>query len=191
MNTPFSPIANRHNPKAAYSMIYQWVLRFGSPTILSSSCENPILMNYQRLAQSNCWVTISYNRSFDSFLLSASNGIATPAAKLSEITQFLDAAMVRRLPQLELDPSDNALWTMAQIELTDTELQESEIAAAFNRVCKAIDDSSVPILSMIYGGLTVEDAIAAYEKAQAISLADWRRSISPWQNQDIEEVICH
>lgn len=191
MNTPFSPIANRHNPKAAYSMIYQWVLRFGSPTILSSSCENPILMNYQRLAQSNCWVTISYNRSFDSFFLSASNGIATPAAKLSEITQFLDAAMVRRLPQLELDPSDNALWTMAQIELTDTELQESEIAAAFNRVCKAIDDSSVPILSMIYGGLTVEDAIAAYEKAQAISLADWRRSISPWQNQDIEEVICH
>lgn len=191
MNTPFSPIANRHNPKAAYSMIYQWVLRFGSPTILSSSCENPILMNYQRLAQSNCWVTINYDRVFDSFFLSASNGIATPAAKLSEITQFLDAAMVRRLPQLELDPSDNALWTMAQIELTDTELQESEIAAAFNRVCKAIDDSSVPILSMIYGGLTVEDAIAAYEKTQAISLADWRRSISPWQNQDIEEVICH
>ncbi len=191
MNTPFSPIANRHNPKAAYSMIYQWVLRFGSPTILSSSCENPILMNYQRLAQSNCWVTISYNRSFDSFFLSASNGIATPAAKLSEIKQLLDAAVVRRLPQLELDPSDNALWTMAQIELTNTELQELEIASAFNRVCKAIDDSSVPILSMIYGGLTVEDAIAAYEKAQAISLADWRRSISPWQNQDIEEVICH
>jgi len=172
-------------------MIYQWVLRFGSPTILSSSCENPILMNYQRLAQSNCWVTISYNRSFDSFFLSASNGIATPAAKLSEIKQLLDAAVVRRLPQLELDPSDNALWTMAQIELTNTELQELEIASAFNRVCKAIDDSSVPILSMIYGGLTVEDAIAAYEKAQAISLADWRRSISPWQNQDIEEVICH
>ena len=191
MNTAFSPIANRHNPKAAYSMIYQWVLRFGSPTILSSSCENPILMNYQSLAQSNCWVTISYNRSFDSFLLSASNGIATPAAKLSEITQFLDAAMVRRLPQLELDPSDNALWTMAQIELTDTELQESEIAAAFNRVCKAIDDSSVPILSTIYGGLTVEDAIAAYEKAQAVSLPDWRSSISPWSNQDIEQVICH
>ena len=191
MNTPFSPIANRHNPKAAYSMIYQWVLRFGSPTILSSSWENPILMNYQRLAQSNCWVTISYNRSFDSFFLSASNGIATPAAKLSEIKQLLDAAVVRRLPQLELDPSDNALWTMAQIELTNTELQELEIASAFNRVCKAIDDSSVPILSMIYGGLTVEDAIAAYEKAQAISLADWRRSISPWQNQDIEEVICH
>jgi len=103
----------------------------------------------------------------------------------------LDNALLRELPQLELDPSDNALWTMAQIELTDTELQESEIEMAFNRVCKAIDDSSVPILSMIYGGLTVEDAIAAYEKAQAISLADWRRSISPWQNQDIEEVICH
>ena len=40
MNTPFSPIANRHNPKAAYAKIYEWVLRFGSPTILSSSCEN-------------------------------------------------------------------------------------------------------------------------------------------------------
>lgn len=110
---------------------------------------------------------------------------------MTELKQFLDAVTLRRLPQLELDSSDNALWTMAQIELTNTELQESEIAAAFNRVCKAIDDSSVPILSMIYGGLTVEDAIAAYEKAQAISLADWRRSISPWQNQDIEEVICH
>ncbi len=191
MNTPFSPIANRHNPKAAYSMIYQWVLRFGSPTLLSSSCENPILLNYQSLAQSNCWVTISYNRSFDSFFLSASNGIATPPAKLSEINLFLDNALLRELPQLELDPSDNALWTMAQIELTDTELQESEIATVFNRVCKAIDDSSVPILSMIYGGLTVEEAIAAYEKAQAISLADWRRSISPWSNQDIEQVICH
>ncbi len=191
MNTPSSPIANRHNPKAAYAKIYEWVLRFGSPTILSSSCENPILMNYQSLAQSNCWVTINYNRFVDSFLLSASNGIATPAAKLSEINLFLDNALLRELPQLELDPSDNALWTMAQIELTDTELQESEIEMAFNRVCKAIDDSSVPILSMIYGGLTVEDAIAAYEKAQAISLADWRRSISPWQNQDIEEVICH
>ena len=191
MNTPFSPIANRHNPKAAYSMIYQWVLRFGSPTILSSRCENPILMNYQRLAQSNCWVTINYDRVFDSFFLSASNGIATPAAKLSEITQFLDAAMVRRLPQLELDPSDNALWTMGQIELTDTELQETEIETAFNRICKAIDDSAEPILSMIYGGLTVEDAIAAYEKAQAVSLADWRSSISPWPNQDIEQVICH
>ena len=191
MNTAFSPIANRHNPKAAYTKIHEWVLRFGSPTLLSSSCENPILMNYQRLAQSNCWVTISYNRSFDSFFLSASNGIATPAAKLSEIKQFMDAVTLRRLPQLELDPSDNALWTMAQIELTDTELQESEIAAAFNRVCKAIDDSSVPILSMIYGGLTVEDAIAAYEKARAVSLADWRSSISPWPNQDIEQVICH
>lgn len=191
MNTPFSPIANRHNPKAAYAKIFEWVLRFGSPTILSSSCENPILMNYQSLAQSNCWVTISYNRLFDSFLLSASIGIATPAAKLSEINLFLDNALLRELPQLELDPSDNALWTMAQIELTNTELQESEIAAAFNRVCKTIDDSSVPILSMIYGELSVEDAIAAYEKAQAVSLADWRSSISSWPNQDIEQVICH
>lgn len=189
MNTPFSPIANRHNPKAAYSMIYQWVLRFGSPTILSSSCENPILMNYQRLAQSNCWVTISYNRSFDSFFLSASNGVATPAAKLSEIKQFLDAAMVRCLPQLELDPSDNAVWTMLQIELTDTELQESEIETTFNRICKAIDDSAVPILSMIYGGLSVEDAIAAYEKAQAVSLANWRAAIAPWTSRSIEQVI--
>lgn len=189
MNTPFSPIANRHNPKAAYSMIYQWVLRFGSPTILSSSCENPILMNYQRLAQSNCWVTISYNRSFDSFFLSASNGIATPAAKLSEIKQFLDAAMVRCLPQLELDPSDNAVWTMLQIELTDTELQESEIETTFNRICKAIDDSAVPILSMIYGGLSVEDGIAAYEKAQAVSLANWRAAIAPWTSRSIEQVI--
>ena len=191
MNTPFSPIANRHNPKAAYAKIYEWVLRFGSPTILSSSCENPILMNYQSLAQSNCWVTINYNRSFDSFFLSASNGIATPAAKLSEIKQFLDAAMARRLPQLELDSSDNALWTMVQIELTDTELQETEIETAFNRICKAIDDSAVPILSIIYGGLSVEEAIAAYEKARAVSLADWRSSISPWPNQDIEQVICH
>lgn len=56
MNTPFSPVANRHNPKAAYTKIYKWVLRFGSPTLLSSSCENPILLNYQSLAQSNCWV---------------------------------------------------------------------------------------------------------------------------------------
>ena len=170
-------------------MIYQWVLRFGSPTILSSSCENPILMNYQSLAQSNCWVTISYNRSFDSFFLSASNGIATPAAKLSEIKQFLDAAMVRCLPQLELDPSDNAVWTMLQIELTDTELQESEIETTFNRICKAIDDSAVPILSMIYGGLSVEDAIAAYEKAQAVSLANWRAAIAPWTSRSIEQVI--
>lgn len=191
MNTPFSPVANRHNLKAAYTKIYEWVLRFGSPTVLSSSCEKPTLMNYQCLKQSNCWVTISYNRSFDSFFLSASNGIATPAAKLSEIKQLLDAAMVRRLPQLELDHSDNAVWTMAQIELTDAELQESEIETAFNCVCKAIDDSSMPILSMIYGGLPVEDAIAAYEKAQAVSLADWRSSISPWLNQDIEQVICH
>ena len=99
--------------------------------------------------------------------------------------------MVRRLPQLELDPSDNALWTMAQIELTNTELQELEIASAFNRVCKAIDDSSVPILSMIYGGLTVEDAIAAYEKAQAISLADWRASLAPWDCHSIEPVTSH
>lgn len=135
MNIPFSPVANRYNPKAAYSKIYEWVLRFGSPTLLSSSCENPILMNYQSLAQSNCWVTINYDRVFDSFFLSASNGIATPAAKLLEIKQFLDAAMVRRLPQLELDPSDNAVWTMAQIELTDAELQETEIEIAFNRIC--------------------------------------------------------
>lgn len=191
MNTPFAPVANRHNPKAAYAKIYEWVLRFGSPTILSSSCENPILMNYQCLAQSNCWVTISYNRLFDSFLLSASNGIATPSAKLSEINQFLDNVLLRELPQLDLDPSDNALWTMAQIELTDTELQESEIDAAFNRVCKAIDDITAPILSMIYGGLTVEDTIAAYEKAQAVSPADWRNSISPCLNQGIEQVICH
>ena len=76
MNTAFSPIANRHNPKAAYTKIHEWVLRFGSPTLLSSSCENPILLNYQTLAQSNCWVTISYNRLFNSFFLSASNGIA-------------------------------------------------------------------------------------------------------------------
>ena len=191
MNTPFAPVANRHNPKAAYAKIYEWVLRFGSPTLLSSSCENPILMNYQRLAQSNCWVTISYNRLFDSFLLSASNGIATPAAKLSEIKQFLDAAMARRLPQLELDSSDNALWTMVQIELTDTELQETEIETAFNRICKAIDDSAVPILSMIYGGLSVEDAIAAYEKAQGVSLSDWRASFAPWKSPSIEPVICH
>ena len=167
MNIPFSPEANRHNPKAAYTKIYEWVLRFGSPTLLSSSCENPILMNYQTMAQSNCWVTINYDRVFDSFFLSASNGIATPAAKLSEITQFLDAAMVRRLPQLELDPSDYAVWTMAQIELTDDELQESEIETAFNRICKAIDDSAVPILSIIYGGASVEDAIASYEKVHA------------------------
>lgn len=51
---------------------------------------------------------------------------------------------------------------MAQIELTDAELQESEIEeTAFNRACKAIDDSAVPILSIIYGGLSVENAIAA------------------------------
>lgn len=142
-------------------MIYQWVLRFGSPTLLSSSCENPILMNYQSLGQSNCWVTISYNRSFDSFFLSASNGIATPVAKLSEIRQFLDAAMVRRLLQIELDPADNAVWTMAQIELTDTELQESEIETAFNRICKTIDDSAVPILSIIYGDRSVHPSSAA------------------------------
>lgn len=191
MNTPFSPVANRHNPKAAYTRIYEWVLRLGSPTLLSSSCENPILMNYQRLAQSNCWVTISYNRSFDSFFLSASNGIATPAAKLSEIAQFLDAVVIRSSSQLALDPTDSTVGTIEQIELTDAELLESQIETAFNRACKAIDDSTVPILSMIYGGFSIEDAIAAYEKAQAVSLADWRSSISPWPNQDIEQVICH
>lgn len=191
MNIPSSPVANRHNPKAAYTKIYEWVLRFGSPTVLSSSCENPILMNYQRLAQSNCWVTISYNRLFDSFLLSASNGIATPAAKLSEINQFLDSVLLRSLSQLDLDPADNAVWTMAQIELTDSELQESEIETAFNRVCKAIDDSAVPILSIIYGGVSVEDASASYEKAQAVSLADWRASLAPWSSLSMEQVICH
>ena len=97
--------------------------------------------------------------------------------------------MVRCLPQLELDPSDNAVWTMLQIELTDTELQESEIETTFNRICKAIDDSAVPILSMIYGGLSVEDAIAAYEKAQAVSLANWRAAIAPWTSRSIEQVI--
>ena len=183
MNTPSSPIANRHNPKAAYAKIYEWVLRFDSPTNLSSSCENPILMNYQHLAQSNCWVTISYNRLFNSFFLSASNGIATPAANFPEINQFLDFVSRRALSKLELDPEDNAVWTMAQIELTDAELQESEIETAFNRACKAIDDSAVPILSIIYRGLSVENAIAAYEKAQAVSLADWRASLAPWPNQ--------
>lgn len=191
MNIPSSPVANRHNPKAAYTKIYEWVLRFESPTLLSSSCENPILMNYQSLAQSNCWVTISYNRLFDSFFLSASNGIATPAAKLSEIKQFLDAVMVRPLSQLALDPADNALWTMTQIELTDTELQESEIETAFNRVCKAIDDSTVPILSIIYGGVSVADAIAAYERSQVVSLADWRASLAPWSSPNQEPVIRH
>lgn len=47
MNTPFSPAANRHNPQAAYAKIYEWVLRFGSATVLSSSCENPIVMNFE------------------------------------------------------------------------------------------------------------------------------------------------
>lgn len=147
-------------------------------------------MNYQSLAQSNCWVSISYNRSLDSFLLSASNGIATPAASLPEINQFLDAVMLRSLSQLDLDPADNAVWTMAQIELTDTELQESEIETAFNRACKAIDDSAAPILSMIYGGQSVQEAIAAYEKAQAVSLTDWRASLAPWANQRLGQVIC-
>lgn len=191
MNIPFSPVANRHNPKAAYTKIYEWVLRFGSPTLLSSSCENPILMNYQSLAQSNCWVTIRYVRILDSFWLSASNGIATPAARLSEINQFLDFVLLRSLPQLDLDPADNSIWTMAQIKLTDTELQETEIEIAFNRICKAIDDSAVPILSIIYGGVSVEDAIASYEKAQAVSLADWRASLKPWSSLSIEQVICH
>lgn len=114
-----------------------------------------------------------------------------PVAKLSEIAQFLDAVVIRSSSQLALDPTDSTVGTTEQIELTDAELLESQIETAFNRACKAIDDSTVPILSMIYGGLSIEDAIAAYEKAQAVSLADWRSSISPWPNQDIEQVICH
>lgn len=191
MNTSTSQMPNRHNPKAAYSKIYQWVLRFGSPTILSSSCENPILMNYQCLAQSNCWVTISYNRLCDSFFLSTSNGIATPAAKHFEIYQFLDSVVIRSSSQLALDPDDNTVGTIEQIELTDTELHQSQIEMAFNRACKAIDDSTVPILTLIYGGGSVQEAIAAYDKAQAISLADWRASLAPWPNQSLGQVICH
>lgn len=148
-------------------------------------------MNYQCLAQSNCWVTINYNRLFDSFLLSASNGIAIPAAKLSETNRFLDAVLIRPLSQLALDSADNAVWTMAQIELTDTKLQESEIETAFNRACKAIDDSAVPILSIIYGGVSVKNAIDSYEKAQAASLTDWRASIAPWASRSVKLVICH
>ncbi len=191
MNTPSFPMANRHNPKAAYSMLYTWLLRFGSPTLVSSSCENPIVMNYQSLAHSNCWVIINLNRVFNSFFISASNGIATPAAKMTEIMQFLDAVIVRPLSQLVLDDADNAVWTTEQIELTDAELQESEIETAFNRACKTIDDSSVPILSIIYGGLSVENAIAAYDKAQAVSLANWRASLAPWPRLNIEPMICH
>ena len=191
MNTNPSPMANRHNPKAAYTKIYEWVLRLESPTILSSSCENPILMNYQSLAQSNCWVTINYNRLFHSFLFTVTNGIVTPPAKLPEINQFLDAVMVRPLSRLELDPVDYAVWTMEQIELTEAELQESEIETAFNRACRSIDDSTVPILLMIYGNLSVQDAITAYQNAQAVSQADWRASFVSLARRGTEQVTYH
>jgi hypothetical protein len=167
------PIANCDNPKSAYGKIYEWVLRLGSPTVLSSSCENPILMNYQHLRNCNCWVTICYDRLFNAFHIAVTSGVTTPIDKQPKIIQFLNVIVEKSQSPLEFDPSDKAVWTTQSIELTDTELHESEIEMAFNRACKAIDDSAAPILSIIYGDMTVQEAVAAYEKAQALSLTDW------------------
>lgn len=191
MSTSSYRIANRHDPDAAIGKIYEWLRRSSSPTIFSLNCEYPAMMQYQSMAHANCWVTISYHQSLNLFSVVGSNDIATLPAKQAEIECFLDAINEKSLSPLILDPSDNAVWTMQEIELTDEELQDSEIERAFNLTCKVIDDSTLPILSMMYSGMSVQEAIATYNQAQAVPLVDWQALFTSWTCSSMKQATYH
>lgn len=180
-HSPF--IANQDNSAAIFHKTIQWISQTGSQFLVSSSCTNPILMTYQSLTNTNCWMMIHYSREDHALCFTVSNGLAIPPAKLPLVLDFLEAINRHSPYKLEFDYKDNAIWAGLFSQLTDAELQDEDIEGPFNVACKMIDDSTVPLLTMIYGNTLLADAVTSYEKALKISPTNWRSSIEPWQSK--------
>ncbi len=191
MHAHSSLIANRDNPAAVLHKTIQWISQTGSQFLVSSSCKNPIVMTYQSLRNTNFCALIHLSREENILCFTVSNGLAIPPCKLPLVLDFLDAINQHSPYKLEFDHKDSAIWTSLFIKLTDEELQDADIEDPFNFACKMIDDSTVPLLTMIYGNNSLQDAISAYDKALAISPTAWRASIEPWPSKRKAIEMCH
>lgn len=167
------PIANRHNLAAILLKAIQWVEKTGASFFVSSSCTDPVLVVFRSMRHSNCRIFITLDKEEGFLDFTVSNGHKIPCAIISKAMEFLDAINKVTSTSVELNPKYSEIRAAQAIRLTEDEITNDEIACAYDATCKATDDCTLPLLSMIYENKTVAEAIREYEVARGISIADW------------------
>lgn len=166
-------LANANKLRGAISKVLHWLEFNGNPCQINGSCTRPILMTYKEQMNANCWVMIMFDGEYRSIKFSISNGVKVPGALIQTAQEFINAIKRNAFTPLALDLEQSIIWAAGAIRIDETDFGDDEIACVFNTICKAVDDSTTPFLSLIHGNKTMEEAIADFEAAQKVSIADW------------------
>lgn len=166
-------IANAQKLREALAKVLDWLESNGNPCQVNTSCSRPVLMTYKEQKNANCWVMIMFDREYKSIKFSISNGVKVPAAQILRAQEFIDTIKRNAFTPLDLDLDQFIIWAAGALRIDGTDFGDDDIACVFNTICKAVDDSTPPFLSLIYGNKAIEDAVADFETAQKISISEW------------------
>lgn len=166
-------LANANKLRGAISKVLHWLEFNGNPCQINGSCTRPILMTYKEQMNANCWVMIMFDREYRSIKFSISNGVKVPLALIPKAQEFIDTIKRNAFTPLALDLEQCIIWAAGALRIDEADFGDDEIAYVFNTICKAVDDSTTPFLSLIHGNKTMEEAIADFEAAQQVSISDW------------------
>ncbi len=169
--------ANANKLRESITKVLHWLELNEYSCHVISSCTRPILMTYKAQKNANCWVMIMFDRDYKSIKFSISNGIKVPLAQIKKAQEFIGAFKGKAFSPLTLDLDKSIIWATGAIRIDEEDLRDDEISFVFHVICKAFDDCTPPLLSLIFGNMSIEDAIMDFEAAQKISISEWNADI--------------
>lgn len=162
----------RH-PNEVLLQVYQLIMATGESVIVSLSDIDPILMACQRGLHSNYRVMINIDPEAGFLGFTASHELWVPQMKIREVCDFLLSIETDFTMPIAFDSLTYNVWAATDIPASDGPPTDADIAYAYYRAGKALDDLMPALLSMIYGGMTIRDAVAEFQMAQRVSISDW------------------
>lgn len=159
-------IANANDPIEAFRKMAYWFHNKGWACFLNATPNRePYVMAYTDNEVASALIVGQVDGQTKTMNFKVRLGIKIPAHATSKVQAFIDQANAFALAPLELIPELQTVAATARIQLTNKALEDAEIDRAIIATCQTIDRCAHPILSIIFGNDSIEQAFESFKLA--------------------------
>lgn len=161
-----TPIANANDPIEAFRKMAYWFHNRGWACFLNATPDRePYVMAHTDGEVASALIVGQVDGQTKTVNFKVRLGIKIPAHAASKVQSFIDQANEFALAPIELIPELQTVAATARIQLTKKALEDAEIDHAIMATCQTIDRCAHPILSIIFGNDSIEQAFESFKLA--------------------------
>ena len=165
-----APIANANNPIEAFRKLAYWFHDRGWGCFLNATPNRePYVMAYTDGQFASALIVGQVDGQTKTMNFKAQLSIKTPVHATSKVQAFIDQANAFALAPIELIPELQSVAATAHIQLTNKALEDTEIERAIMATSQTIDRCTHPIMSIIFGNNSIEEACESFRLASQTS----------------------